>query len=79
MSFWRVTYKESIIMDTDTFSTFEDAWCYTRVFPESITYIPYNAWLYIAKKDAKKMFEDSKRLVVAWSPLNNVEIIITRS
>ena len=79
MSFWRVIYKEHIIMDTDTFSSFDDAWSYTRVFPESITYIPYNTWFYLAKKEAKKMLVESNRLIVAWSPENMAEIIIARS
>jgi hypothetical protein len=78
MSLWRVTYKERIIMDTDTFSSFEDAWSYTRNFPDSITYIPYNTWFYIAKKEAKKLLEESNRLIVAWSP-STAEITITRS
>ena len=79
MSFWRVIYKEHIIMDTDTFSSFDDAWSYTRVFPDSITYIPYNTWFYLAKKEAKKMLVESNRLIVAWSPENMAEIIIARS
>ena len=79
MSLWRVTYKEDITMDTNTFTSFEDAWSYTREFPESITYIPYNTWMYVTKKDALRRLEESNRLVVTWSPVNNAEIIITRS
>jgi predicted KAP-like P-loop ATPase len=66
-------------MDTSTFTSFEDAWSYTRAFPESITYIPYNTWLYVSKKDAARTLEESNRLVVSWSQVHNAEIIITRS
>jgi hypothetical protein len=78
MSLWRVTYKEHITMDTDTFSSFDDAWVYTRIFPEYITYIPYNSWFYIAKKEAQQVLAESNRLRVSWSPFHQAEVIISK-
>lgn len=66
-------------MDTDTFSSFDDAWSYTRIFPEHITYIPYNSWFYVAKKEAQQVLAESNRLRVSWSPFHQAEVIISKS
>jgi hypothetical protein len=71
---WRVSYREGIILDSDTFSTFEDAWAYSQIFPES--HPTYECWKYISKKDAKLMAKNKKKIKIAWIPDSNTEIFI---
>jgi hypothetical protein len=71
---WRVSYREGIILDSDTFSIFEDAWAYSLIFPEA--HPSFQCWKYIAKKEAKIMFKMNKKVTVAWIPDTDTEIII---
>lgn len=75
---WRVIYREGVVLDSDTFSTFEEAWAYSRIFPEESRTIPYDSWRYIAKKDAEEAFKKGPRLVIAWVPHSKVEITMYR-
>lgn len=71
---WRVSYREGIVLDSDTFSTFEDAWAYSQIFPEA--HPSYGSWKYMSKKDAKILFKKNNRLTIAWIPETDTEIVI---
>jgi len=71
---WRVSYREGIVLDSDTFSIFEDAWAYAQIFPEAHPFYP--CWKYVTKKDAKTMFKMNKKIIVAWIPGTDTEIIL---
>jgi hypothetical protein len=71
---WRVTYREPGIKDTDTFTTFEDAWAYSCIFPESMH--DYKSWRYIAKKQVKEMFKTAYSITIAWIPGTDINITI---
>jgi len=71
---WRVTYREPGIIDIDTFTTFEDAWAYSCIFPESMH--AYESWRYISKKQVKEMFKTAYCIVIAWIPETDINITI---
>ena len=86
MTSYRVTYREGIIMANETFTTFEDAWAFSRLFPplddpEST----HKRWRYIAKHEVqhiievhqKVQMEDSLRLVISWIPNTKMEVTMT--
>jgi hypothetical protein len=73
---WRVSYKENVVIVADTFSTFEDAWDYSQLFPMEVRSIPYNSWRYVAKKDALDTIKKAQRLVVAWVPETDITVTI---
>ena len=73
---WRVSYKENVVIVADTFSTFEDAWDYSQLFPMEVRNIPYNSWRYVAKKDALDTIKKAQRLVVAWVPETDITVTI---
>jgi hypothetical protein len=71
---WRVSYREGIILNSETFPVFEDAWAYAQLFPEA--HPSYECWKYVTKKDAKLLFKKNNRLTVAWIPDTDTEIVI---
>lgn len=71
-------------MASETFTTFEDAWSFSRLFPET-THTQYSKWRYIAKHEVqhllavhkKVQMEESLRLVISWIPNTKMEVVIT--
>jgi hypothetical protein len=75
MKEWRVIYIEPDISESCTFLTFDEAWSYANVIPEKITYIPYNEWFYIPKKEAVRKLDKETKILISWCKTAKIILI----
>ena len=68
-------YTEPDISESCTFLTFEEAWSYANVIPEKITYIPYNEWFYISKKEAVNKLVDETKILISWCKTAKITLL----
>jgi len=74
---WRVSIiLNCTTVDATTFSTFKEAWSYSRLFP-SLDDPTYDAWRYRPKKDVEDDFVDCARVRVSWT--DDMEVWISRT
>jgi len=74
---WRVSViLNGISVDATTFSTFKEAWDYSRLFP-SLDDPTYDMWRYRPKKEVEDEFGDDGRISVRVSWTDEIEVWIS--